>query len=592
MQTHQEDKEPENEMQPLDVASIVQRATENPSNYLGAITENVVGSYYRWRRVDGSVVLTDIPDEINFDDFDPTTHRGEHYYEMSASGEWHFVWTEYGEREEVSVLEMFDTFVVPSSGGRPLINSSIRRREAAETFGGEQFSFAAFVLERVIEESVNCPLEPSFDRDDTESARRDKRFAEVLDVVGYQWETWDELRKNWFCKDPIDFLREGYGMWCWDDASVAARAIGAGASNERIPVPVLGQRQSSIRDSNGSLFSLSDLEGRVPSEMRWLVDGMIPEGHVSMLSGEGGVGKTLLAQQLGMCATVGKPFFGIPTQGCKILAVFTEDDDSIIHIRSYDIAAHEKIELKDLSDFKAWTRVACESNFSNEEGKLQSFRLAVQRELFRLRAGSSKPILLILDTAARVFGGNEIIRNEVTRFVSTTLGTIAQEFGAVLLLAHPSKSGIASGAGDSGSTAWNGSVRARSYLKKTDGDCRELVFMKSNYGAPLDPMTLRIEGGAFTLVRQGQTSGPEVVRALMAAMRAHDAVRRQDGWLMLSPEPRAKNNVWTVLSGLSETVGFDSKALKVAYQRALHDGLCKIVSTGNKRGQAEEVVPV
>src|SRR5262249_54953706 len=80
---------------------------------------------------------------------------------------------------------------------------------------------------------------------------------------------------------------------------------------------------------------------------------------------------------------------------------------------------------------------------------------------------------------------------------------------AVILLAHPSLAGIASGSGLSGSTAWNNSVRSRLYLKveKTkkgdeekdqedseteraadDNSVRVLETMKQNYaglGAPV-----------------------------------------------------------------------------------------------------------
>jgi hypothetical protein len=76
----------------------------------------------------------------------------------------------------------------------------------------------------------------------------------------------------------------------------------------------------------------------------------------------------------------------------------------------------------------------------------------------------------------------------------------------VILLAHPSLSGISSGSGLSGSTAWHNSVRSRMYLKtekaKKNGEdedsdeepdagtVRTLEFMKSNYSALALPVRL------------------------------------------------------------------------------------------------------
>ncbi len=43
---------------------------------------------------------------------------------------------------------------------------------------------------------------------------------------------------------------------------------------------------------------VSEFEGEVIPERRWLVPDWIPQGQVTLLGGDGGVGKSLLAQQL------------------------------------------------------------------------------------------------------------------------------------------------------------------------------------------------------------------------------------------------------------------------------------------------------
>jgi RecA-family ATPase len=54
-----------------------------------------------------------------------------------------------------------------------------------------------------------------------------------------------------------------------------------------------------------------------------------------------------------------------------------------------------------------------------------------------------------------VFGGDEINRSQVRKFVSMLRGLAIEYDCAVLLLSHPSLTGPNSGTGTSGSTAWN-----------------------------------------------------------------------------------------------------------------------------------------
>jgi RecA-family ATPase len=98
--------------------------------------------------------------------------------------------------------------------------------------------------------------------------------------------------------------------------------------------------------------------------------------------------------------------------------------------------------------------------------------------------GDSDSVLVLLDTAADMFGGSENTRREVNTFIKTYLGSIVINYSAtVVLLAHPSLSGLSSGSGLSGSTAWENSVRARSYLSREEDsdDVRILSRKKSNY---------------------------------------------------------------------------------------------------------------
>jgi RecA-family ATPase len=116
-----------------------------------------------------------------------------------------------------------------------------------------------------------------------------------------------------------------------------------------------------------------------------------------------------------------------------------------------------------------------------------------------------KPKLIVLDNSADVYGGNENDRAQVRQFIGLLRGMAIASGAGVLLTSHPSLTGINTGTGLSGSTAWNASVRSRLYFKRAvtdkdeepDPDMRVLEVMKSNYGPIGETINLRWKDGLF-----------------------------------------------------------------------------------------------
>jgi hypothetical protein len=256
-------------------------------------------------------------------------------------------------------------------------------------------------------------------------------------------------------------------------------------------------------------------EGVTPPKRRWIVAGMIPDGEVTLLTGAGGVGKTLLAQQCGTAVSQGLPFLGLKTEACKVMMFLCEDSEDELQLRQRDICLSMGLDLAELSPV---LRIASRKFMDNllaiwtsNSGAMK--RTAVWNALRddAMRFGAK---LLVVDTIADTFGGNEIDRSHVRQFVQACLGKLAQELGgAVLALGHPSKAGQAVGGdGTSGSTAWHASVRSRLYLthaaKDKTGPFRRLENMKANYGAGGDVFMLRWLRGAFDLV-SAKTLAPD-----------------------------------------------------------------------------------
>jgi RecA-family ATPase len=116
-----------------------------------------------------------------------------------------------------------------------------------------------------------------------------------------------------------------------------------------------------------------------------------------------------------------------------------------------------------------------------------------------------QPRLIVLDNSADVFAGSENDRTQVRQFVTLLRGMAIAANAGVLLTSHPSLTGISSGSGLSGSTAWNASVRSRLYLKRAvtekdeepDPDLRVLEVMKANYGPVGETVAVKWKDGLF-----------------------------------------------------------------------------------------------
>ncbi|WP_439399860.1 AAA family ATPase [Bradyrhizobium sp. PMVTL-01] len=249
-----------------------------------------------------------------------------------------------------------------------------------------------------------------------------------------------------------------------------------------------------------------DWAGVTPPKRKWIIAGMIPDGEVTLLTGAGGVGKTLLAQQAATAVALGVPFLGRETERCKVMLFLCEDSEDELNLRQRDICLAMGADLEELSP---WLRISSRKYMDNLLAVWTSSSSAMRRtavwEKLRHDAVTWGAKLLGVDTIADTFGGNEIDRSQVRQFVQSCLGKLAQEIGgAVLALGHPSKAGQAVGGdGTSGSTAWHASVRSRLYLqhatKDGTGPFRRLENRKANYGASGDVFMLRWQRGAFAL---------------------------------------------------------------------------------------------
>ncbi|WP_298953296.1 AAA family ATPase [uncultured Methylobacterium sp.] len=232
------------------------------------------------------------------------------------------------------------------------------------------------------------------------------------------------------------------------------------------------------RSEDWGAVSASALQGVTPPPRRWCVPDWVPDHVVTLFSGDGGTGKSLLAMQLASCCALGLDFMGIPLARRKVLYLAAEDDFDELHRRQADINDGLGVGMGDYEEqlyFKTLNADrALLAKIDSKSRNLIETATYTNLKQFCLSHGIQ---LLIVDTAADTFGGLEIDRQHVTRFVRM-LETIAREMnGAVILIAHPGVSGMASGTGISGSTAWRNAVRSVIYM----WDCPGLVDTESAF---------------------------------------------------------------------------------------------------------------
>ncbi|WP_233902104.1 AAA family ATPase [Paracoccus denitrificans] len=251
-------------------------------------------------------------------------------------------------------------------------------------------------------------------------------------------------------------------------------------------------------------FTATMLDGKEVPARNWLVPRLIPSGTVTLLTGDGGTGKSLLALQLATACALGKPWLGKTVAGGRALFVSAEDDEDELHRRLADVLNAEEASFADL-DQLALRSLAGEDALLTEldtrTGKQKATDLFRELDAFLTDLA---PALVVLDTLADLFPGNENDRAQARQFIGMLRGLAIRHDCAVVLLAHPSLSGIQNGTGMSGSTGWHNSVRSRLYLERIlQGDdepnpgARVLRTMKANYGPTGAEIALTWRNGVF-----------------------------------------------------------------------------------------------
>lgn len=278
----------------------------------------------------------------------------------------------------------------------------------------------------------------------------------------------------------------------------------------------------------------TSFEGDQPPAREWILEHWIPASRDTLLAGKGGIGKTLLAQCLCTALAMGGDYVDEVSRPRNCLLWAGEDDKDELWRRQMNInAAYSNTMAQIDQRFHAM-------DYSNADITLAAtvygslYATPLLKEL-REQVQDMKIEVVFLDNIARVYGGNENDRHQVTQFMSWLRAAV--EPAGLVLLAHPAK---VAGSEFSGSTAWEGAVRARLFMtdrhpdeKPTEGEestvdpnVRYLAKRKSNYSAN-DIRRLTIHNGVLIpdkptqgVRRQGSEMVKDTIRRAVQQLAA------------------------------------------------------------------------
>jgi RecA-family ATPase len=299
---------------------------------------------------------------------------------------------------------------------------------------------------------------------------------------------------------PIDLaMRHGGGgsaievaLWLCDRLSIDPASLGYTPR----------QGESSAKPKTRIIDPRSWAGQPIP-QRQWIVPDWVPCGVVTGLYGPGGYGKSLLALQLMTAAALPRHWLGVPVaDAVPSLGVFCEDDEDELHRRQDAINTQlYGCDFADLRNMRLMPRLGDDNLLMVFGRKGQGTVTSLFKEV-RTAALDLGAKLIIIDTVADTFGGNQNDAGQVRQFVQFGLGQLARDTGgSVLACAHPSVAGINNDTGTSGSVQWDAAFRSRLYLgapKKdrddedpVDPDLRILTRKKANYARRDEAIDLR-----------------------------------------------------------------------------------------------------
>jgi RecA-family ATPase len=328
----------------------------------------------------------------------------------------------------------------------------------------------------------------------------------------------------------------------------------------------------------------------------WIVEDTIPGENFTLIGGNGGIGKTTLVLMLAVDMQTDGEWLGMKVTQGAVLFVTSEDGLDDVNLSLRAILKEEGKSLADCPNLYILSladRDACLASASSKLAVLEGTPL--WRAIVRL-IERKNPRLLVLDARADLFGGEEGVRRHVRGFIVLLKRLAISRRMAVVLIEHPSLTGMNTGTGLSGSTDWHNGPRARLYFEKPDNaddDARILTVKKVQYAREGTVFRLRRKPGYFVYEGKEGGSAPydkaaadaKAERVFLALLQAyHDQGRT------VSPNP-STSYAPTVFEKDDDAEGVTKGALTRAMGKLLKADRIHVETVGPPSKQRKTLAP-
>jgi RecA-family ATPase len=252
---------------------------------------------------------------------------------------------------------------------------------------------------------------------------------------------------------PDDFIDE----FCGKPAQASAEIIPAFAPvPDRYPESADGEPDYAPAAVATSLALVCPpaWRGKPLAARRWLATNRIPDNDAIILSGDGGGGKTTIALQLSV-AVAGDlgDWLGSVCEAGPVIFFSAEEDEDEMRRRLQSATSARGLDPDVMRDLHFYFAApdGCLLGIGRPNGPIAPTPLF---EALRAAALDIRPVLIVVDSIAATFGGNQNDRVHARSFVGLFRKLARDAKCGIVLLDHPSLSGITSGTGRGGSMDW------------------------------------------------------------------------------------------------------------------------------------------
>lgn len=347
----------------------------------------------------------------------------------------------------------------------------------------------------------------------------------------------------------------------WKAGAKSARTI---PDDDATTTAAASVQQHPITPRALNWFTGTQAANAPPVEREWLIADLIPAGVASLLTGDGGVGKSLVAQQMAHAIATGSPLWGHDTTRAPVLAVYCEDDQAELNRRQRAIGGN--------ADTCHMVSLFGDPSRLGAFDKAGNFHANDLFELIRDKARATGARLIILDNIVMMYSGDLNDNAQAAAFMAAMNGLARAINGAVLVLGHVAK---AEGSRSQGAGAWVNQSRNHLFLTRDDKnrDMRVLSKSKANYGATGDRIELMWSHGAFIAATDMGGRTLEQVADDKRFLTSLDRFTSDE--VALSINPRASNYAPKLMAETRPGVfdGNRKRAMVAAMGRLLSDGV-------------------